>query len=312
MAEAITFEERVFDIPSVINDWSEWADETYWVRGGQLAVGCLDYGTDTNANHLACTLFGAAPMSRDVLWSGDFSTIYGIETSAIFYDSMKAYGLVENWWTEDTTITRGEFCHLVHVIVEEEALKSDTVFLINEEYKIYTYGFSEEELTVEKKDNLFNNAFDAINLLPVAVRDAYLNTDCCIHIVRESEWDYIKGHRVAADNAAAFVIGKGHEIWIGEQFLYDRDILIHEFGHICHNLAGCPEDLLNGLYAEADRICELTGDEYAKTNSKECFAEAFMMYVAHDYQLNSNCPDLAHFISDMIDMAAGNCAERAA
>ena len=302
LAEAITFEERIFDIPSVINSWDEWADETYWVRGGQLAVGCYSYGTETSPNLVACTLFGAAPMSRDVLWSGDFSAIYGIETSAIFYDSLKAYGLVENWWTEDTTITRGEFCHIVHVIVEEEALKSDTVFLINEEYKVYTYGYTEEELTEEKKSELFNNAFDAINLLPVSVREAYLNSDCCIHIANECTWDYIKSHHIGSENAAAFV--ENHQIWIGAQYLYDRDILIHEFGHICHNLAGCPRDLLEGLYAEADRICTMTGDSYAATNSNECFAEAFMMYVAHDYQFRSQVPDLSHYIEDMINLAA--------
>lgn len=301
LAEAITFEERVFNIPSVINNWTDWNGEEYWVRGGQMSIGCTNYATDKDANMVAKTLFSATPKAKNFIWSHEFSSMYGVNTTAVYYDSLKAYGLVNDWYNNETVITRGEFCHIVRLIVEDGALTSDTIFLLDAEYRIYTYGFTKDELTATKREDLLTEIFVAINFIPTEIREAYLNSDFTLHVAERTSWEYVKTHNPGANNAAAFV--SNGEIWIGEQWLFNRDILVHEFGHVCHDLAGCPNDILNGLYAEVDRICTLKGSDYARTNSHECFAEAFSMYCAHRSQWDIAVPDLSHYIEDMINLA---------
>ena len=305
LAESITIEERVFSVPSVINSWSEWNGETYWLRDGKLSVGYTNYAADTNADSVAATIFGAVPNSKDVIWSHEFEEKYNIDTSAIFYDSLKVYGVVDEWYAENTTISRGEFCHIIRNVVETDALSSDKILCIDEEFKIFTHGYTEDELSQWLKDDILIDVHWSLYQLPEDVLRAYLDSSYSIHVVNVFYWNEVKAHHITADYAAAFVSGK--EIWIGEQFLYDRTILIHEMGHVCHNMAGFPKDLLETFFKDKDRICTMTGDGYAATNSSECFAEAFMVYVVDPALWNQTVPDLTPYMEEMIGlMIAGD------
>lgn len=80
-------------------------------------------------------------------------------------------------------------------------------------------------------------------------------------------------------------------------YSYDKNILIHEFGHFIDSIDKTNVPSINMYNFEVNKIAELTG-EYCKTNRMECFAEAFKYVV-----FNRNNPEKYKEMKEKIPMS---------
>ena len=88
--------------------------------------------------------------------------------------------------------------------------------------------------------------------------------------------------------------------------------VIHEFGHFVDDMAGFSKgntkygfsestDFINNVYkTELSNIKGLTGSNYCSTNSKECFAEIFRLYITDRGSLQSAAPNSFRFVKQAL------------
>ena len=134
------------------------------------------------------------------------------------------------------------------------------------------YGYGQHTDVVER-------ASVHVSQIPTPLLLAYQHADFQFIIADGEHYAALCSSDRATNSAGLTAYGRNNRVQIHIYALDHPHTVYHEFGHVLHDLWLDAATLDKLFAAELSQVMSLTGDKYASGSARECFAEAFRLYL---------------------------------